>query len=134
MRRQLYRKFNAADVFVIDEISMVRADMFDRISDLLCGVLHIGPVFAGKQVILVGDLYQLPPIVKQQLSGVDVQAQAGLAGKPMEQVVQDDEGDVVAEEVLVQDELFKECYEGPYVFYANCYKKLNFKHIIFTQI
>ena len=134
MTRQLYRKFHAADVFVIDEISMVRADIFDRISDLLRGVLRSGSSFAGKQVILVGDLYQLPPVVKQQLAGVDVQTQADLAGKSMDQVVKDDEGDIIAEEVLVQDELFTECYEGPYVFYANCYQQLNFKHIIFTQV
>lgn len=134
MRRQLYRKFNAADVFVIDEISMVRADVFDRVSDLLREVLRSGSAFAGKQVILVGDLYQLPPVVKQQLTGVNVQTQRDLADKPLEQVMQDDESDGVAEEVLEQDELFKECYEGPYVFYANCYKQLDFKHIIFTQV
>lgn len=133
-RRQLYRKFDAADVFIIDEISMVRADMFDCISSLLREVLHRGSAFAGKQVILVGDLYQLPPVVKQQMEGIDVQSQADLAGKPMLQLVQEDQGDVVAEEVLIQDELFALRYEGPYVFYAGCYKELNFQHIVFTQV
>lgn len=134
MRRQLMRKFRAAQVFIIDEISMVRADIFDRISDLLREVLRSGSPFAGRQVILVGDLYQLPPVAKQERIGVDVKTQAALAGKPLEQVLRDDEGDIVAEEVLVQDELFRECYEGPYVFYSNCYKGLDLKHIIFTEV
>lgn len=133
-RRQLFRKFRTADVFVIDEISMVRADIFDRISDLLCDVLDSSLAFAGKQVILVGDLYQLPPVVKQQLSGINSQIQANLSGKPMDKIVQDDEGDIIAEEVLIQDEMFLQCYDGPYVFFSNCYKELNLKHIIFTQV
>ncbi len=59
------------DVFLIDEISMVRADMLDAINFILmqryCRVnwcpIDEAPVFGWKQMIFVWDLYQLPPVV-----------------------------------------------------------------------
>lgn len=51
------------DVLIIDEISMVRADMLDVIDKIL-GVFRQKPYlpFGGVQVILIGDTFQLPPI------------------------------------------------------------------------
>ncbi|MDR1456512.1 MAG: AAA family ATPase [Puniceicoccales bacterium] len=55
------------DVIVIDEISMVRSDMFDAI-EFVCREAQTGKrknlPFGGIQIILVGDFYQLEPIVK----------------------------------------------------------------------
>lgn len=48
---------------IIDEISMVRADMFDFIDRLLRYVKAVDAPFGGVQVICIGDFYQLPPIV-----------------------------------------------------------------------
>lgn len=49
---------------VIDEISMVRADIFDSINTLLqVNRNNKGEVFGGVKVIIFGDLFQLPPIV-----------------------------------------------------------------------
>ncbi|VAX37033.1 DNA repair and recombination protein, putative helicase [hydrothermal vent metagenome] len=60
-KRNLYQKINAV---VIDEISMVRADLFDCIDVFLR--IH-GPdkdlPFGGVQMIFFGDLFQLPPVV-----------------------------------------------------------------------
>lgn len=62
-RADIYRKL---DAIVVDEVSMVRADFFDCIEKFLRlnGPLLNKP-FGGVQIILIGDLYQLPPIVKE---------------------------------------------------------------------
>lgn len=56
---------NHVDTIIIDEISMVRADMLDAVHfslSLNTGVRNAA--FGGKQVIFIGDPFQLPPVVK----------------------------------------------------------------------
>ena len=53
------------DTLVIDEISMVRADIFDKINKILQLVNESDKLFGGKQVIIFGDLFQLPPIANK---------------------------------------------------------------------
>lgn len=58
--RRLYKKM---EVLIIDEISMVRADLLDNI-DYFLRVNRENPYpFGGVQVVFFGDLFQLPPIV-----------------------------------------------------------------------
>jgi len=59
-------KFIALDAIVIDEISMVRADLLDCIDIYLKTALKSNEPFGGKQLICFGDLYQLPPILKDE--------------------------------------------------------------------
>ncbi|WP_454801412.1 AAA family ATPase [Mucilaginibacter phyllosphaerae] len=49
-------------VIIIDEVSMVRADIMDHLNRLLCQINSTTLPFGGIQLILVGDLYQLPPV------------------------------------------------------------------------
>ena len=59
---KLIKRYNATDVLVIDEVSMLhgaRLDMVNQVAQLLRGNQQ---PFGGLQVILVGDLFQLPPI------------------------------------------------------------------------
>ena len=60
-RRKLYQSL---DTIIIDEISMVRADMMDVIDRFmrLNGKDQFQP-FGGTQMIFIGDLFQLPPVV-----------------------------------------------------------------------
>ncbi|MEM1324828.1 MAG: AAA family ATPase [Bacteroidota bacterium] len=58
--RSLYQKL---DVLVIDEISMVRADMLDHIDRFLRLNRDSHLPFGGVQMVFFGDLFQLPPIV-----------------------------------------------------------------------
>ncbi|WNM27919.1 AAA family ATPase [Demequina capsici] len=53
------------DTLIIDEASMVRADLFDALAAALerFGPAH-GEPFGGVQLVLVGDLHQLPPVVR----------------------------------------------------------------------
>jgi ATP-dependent DNA helicase PIF1 len=50
---------------VIDEISMVRADLMDAMDFLLRRVCSRNKPFGGKRLIMIGDLCQLPPVVKK---------------------------------------------------------------------
>jgi ATP-dependent DNA helicase PIF1 len=56
------------DVLVIDEISMVRADMFQMIDYHLRHSRQKHLPFGGVQIIVIGDLFQLPPVVTREAS------------------------------------------------------------------
>lgn len=52
------------DLLVIDEISMVRADLLDAIDDVLRRYRGNQQPFGGVQLLMIGDLHQLAPVVK----------------------------------------------------------------------
>ena len=54
------------DLLVIDEVSMVRADLLDAISDVLCRYKDRTKPFGGVQLLLIGDLQQLAPVAKEE--------------------------------------------------------------------
>lgn len=53
------------DTIIVDEASMVRSDMVDGMDRYLRMAFKTNMAFGGKQVVFVGDLFQLPPVVKQ---------------------------------------------------------------------
>ena len=53
------------DLLVIDEISMVRADLLDAVDDMLRRYRSKSEPFGGVQLLLIGDLQQLAPVVKE---------------------------------------------------------------------
>lgn len=54
------------ELLVIDEVSMVRADTLDAIDVILKSVRRDMRPFGGVQVLFIGDLYQLPPVVQDR--------------------------------------------------------------------
>lgn len=56
----------AIDLLIIDEISMVRADTLDGVDEFLRVNRGSTTPFGGVQVVLVGDLFQLPPVVTKR--------------------------------------------------------------------
>lgn len=54
------------DMLIIDEISMVRADMFEMINRICQLCMGNKDPFGGVPVVVVGDLFQLPPIVTDE--------------------------------------------------------------------
>ncbi len=54
------------ELIIIDEVSMVRADIIDFIDKVLRVYSHnMREPFGGKQLLLVGDIYQLEPVVRE---------------------------------------------------------------------
>ena len=54
------------ELIIIDEVSMVRADTLQALSDRLCEIRKTNVPFAGVQLLLIGDLYQLPPVTTEE--------------------------------------------------------------------
>lgn len=54
-----------ADTIIIDEVSMVRCDIVDAIDYTIRKTMKNNLPFGGKQMVFVGDMFQLPPVVKQ---------------------------------------------------------------------
>ena len=62
-RKSLIRNL---ELLIIDEVSMLRADLLDAIDWTLRNVRKNNRPYGGVQVLFIGDLLQLPPVVKQQ--------------------------------------------------------------------
>lgn len=54
------------DLLVIDEISMVRSDLLDAIDSVMRRYRKHNLPFGGVQLLMIGDLHQLPPVVTEQ--------------------------------------------------------------------
>jgi ATP-dependent exoDNAse (exonuclease V) alpha subunit len=54
------------ELLIVDEVSMVRCDMIDAMDLVLRHVRKSVQPFGGVQVVLIGDLFQLPPVAKQE--------------------------------------------------------------------
>ena len=65
-RRKNRKQYKELDVLIIDEISMVRADLFDAIDQFLQINRDSKVPFGGVQLLLFGDLFQLPPVVASE--------------------------------------------------------------------
>lgn len=53
------------DTIIVDEASMLRSDLVDGMDLYLRMAFHNNMPFGGKQIVFVGDLFQLPPVVKK---------------------------------------------------------------------
>lgn len=64
--REKINIIRSLDLLVIDEISMVRADLLDAVGDILCRYKDRSRPFGGVQLLMIGDLQQLAPVVKDE--------------------------------------------------------------------
>ncbi len=58
------RVIKSLDLLVIDEISMVRADLLDAVDEVLRRLRRNDKPFGGVQLLLIGDLHQLAPVAR----------------------------------------------------------------------
>ncbi len=59
---KLNKRYNATDVLVIDEVSMLHGKRLDMVNQVCKLLRKSDKPFGGLQIILVGDLFQLPPV------------------------------------------------------------------------
>ncbi len=64
-RKDKLRVLRELDVLVIDEVSMVRCDILDAIDFVMRTVRRNDQPFGDAQILLFGDMHQLPPVVKE---------------------------------------------------------------------
>jgi hypothetical protein len=65
IRKEKINIIKSMDLLVIDEISMVRADLLDAVDAVLKRFRHSSLPFGGVQLLMIGDLLQLSPVVKE---------------------------------------------------------------------
>ncbi|GAB3424540.1 helix-turn-helix domain-containing protein [Niabella aquatica] len=65
-RRDKLKLLRTLEILVIDEVSMLRCDVLDMLDLALRSARKSQQRFGGLQVLFIGDLYQLPPVVKQE--------------------------------------------------------------------
>lgn len=58
--------FRTLDLMIIDEISMVRADLLDAVDATMRRLRRSDKPFGGVQLLMIGDLQQLPPVVTDE--------------------------------------------------------------------
>ncbi|MET3114536.1 ATP-dependent DNA helicase PIF1 [Pedobacter sp. CG_S7] len=64
--REKLNLFYELELLVIDEVSMVRCDLLDAIDAILRSTRNNNTPFGGVQILLIGDLFQLPPVTKRE--------------------------------------------------------------------
>lgn len=61
-KKEVLRK---VETIIIDEISMLRSDVLERMNKILQCINNNDEIFGGKQMIFIGDPFQLPPVVRK---------------------------------------------------------------------
>lgn len=64
-KKSLWKRYERTHVLIIDEVSMLDAGRLDMVERLCRAFKRSEKPFGGMQVILSGDLFQLPPVVKR---------------------------------------------------------------------
>lgn len=63
-KQQIMERYNRCDILIIDEVSMLHGSRLDMVDRACRWVRHNERPFGGLQVILVGDMFQLPPVTR----------------------------------------------------------------------
>jgi ATP-dependent exoDNAse (exonuclease V) alpha subunit len=114
-RKEVRELFTNIDTIVIDEISMARADIIDGIDFILKKFRGKEEPFGGAQMIFVGDLYQLPPVVSDK-----------------EKVMVTFDGKIHYEGTL--QGYFEKIYRGQYFFNSRTFRNASFRFVEFENI
>ena len=64
--RHAVKRWKTTDILIIDEISMMTAELFEKLEEIARKVRKVDRPFGGLQLVLVGDFFQLPPVTSVQ--------------------------------------------------------------------
>ena len=65
-RKEKLKLLREVEIIIIDEVSMLRADVLDMMDFSLRHIRRNQQKFGGVQMLFIGDLYQLPPVVRDE--------------------------------------------------------------------
>ena len=65
-RKEKIKLLREVEIIIIDEVSMLRADVLDMMDFALRHIRRNPQKFGGVQMLFIGDLYQLPPVVRDE--------------------------------------------------------------------
>ena len=65
-RKDKLKLLREVEIIIIDEVSMLRADVLDMMDFSLRHIRRNQQKFGGVQMLFIGDLYQLPPVVRDE--------------------------------------------------------------------
>ncbi|GAN07813.1 DNA repair and recombination protein [Mucor ambiguus] len=74
--RRSSERWKETAVLIIDEISMVDAELFDKMDYIARRVRHTDAPFGGIQIVVTGDFFQLPPVNKDKVSKFAFEAES----------------------------------------------------------
>lgn len=69
LNKEKRRLIRTLDLLIIDEVSMVRADLLDAMDEVLRKYRNASRPFGGVQLLMIGDLYQLSPVTRAEERG-----------------------------------------------------------------
>ena len=107
--------FKSIDLIVLDEISMVRADIIQGIDFILRKYRTYNKPFGGVQMVLVGDMYQLPPVIDSN-----------------DKIEITHNGETIFEGSIYH--YFERKYKGHYFFNSDAFKYSSFKYCVLNTI
>jgi ATP-dependent exoDNAse (exonuclease V) alpha subunit len=114
-RVEVQEIFRVVNVIIVDEISMARADLIEGMDYILKKFRDKEKPFGGVQMVFVGDIYQLPPVIKEN-----------------EKLNITNNGKIIFEGTLYH--YFERKYKGHYFFNSDAFKEADFKYCLLNTI
>jgi ATP-dependent exoDNAse (exonuclease V) alpha subunit len=114
-KREVMELFKNVDIMIVDEISMARADIIEGMDYILRKFRIKDRPFGGVQMVFIGDMYQLPPVLDRN-----------------ERINITHNGNSVFTGTL--HDYFQRKYDGHYFFNANAFKNAGFKYCVLNTI
>lgn len=94
--KRIVERIRSLDILVIDEISMISADLLAKISEYLCMIRRDDAPFGGIQIVLCGDFCQLGPVEGAFCFLAPIWRHADVTIAPLDQLMrQAEDGDLV---------------------------------------